>query len=172
MYMFKRLLVLILLAGCAYAGYVYGFNKGFDAGVHMIVSSPTAKLTEKPKVDLKIDLENMKRAITGSWQSIADKKLVRTYAEAGEVIDTYANKKVSAGVFTLFSSVTAKEDDVSFVLDKGRVYIAVSDAAAQNETGTSTEGISYFRIDLITPNELKVTVMGEKEQKAFSFKKI
>ncbi len=170
--MLKRLIVLILLAGTAYAGYVYGFNKGFDAGTTLMLNGPTAKLTEKPKPDPVPDLENMKRALTSSWQSVADKKLVRTYTETGEVTDSYANKKVSTGTFTLFSSASVKEGDVTFALDKGRIYIAVADSAAKNETGTSTEGVSYFRIDLISPTDLKLSVMGEKEVKTFNFKRI
>lgn len=169
--MLKRLIVLILLAGTAYAGYAYGFNKGFDAGTKLILSGPTAKLTEKPK-DPAPDLENMKRALTSSWQSVADKKLVRTYTETGEVTDSYANKKVSTGTFTLFSSATVKEGDVSFALDKNRVYIAVTDSAVKNDVATSTEGVSYFRIDLISPTDLKLSIMGEKEVKTFNFKRI
>lgn len=157
--------MILILIGGIYTGYVYGFNKGFDAGTHLMLNGPTAKLTEKPKPEVAPDLENMKRALTGDWQSVADKKLVRKYTESNEVTDSYANKKVSTGTFTLFSSATVKEGEVSFPVDKGRVYIAVTDSE-------TSEGVSYFKIDLITPTDLKLTLMGDTESKSFNFKRI
>ncbi len=170
--MLKKTIALLLILGGVYAGYVYGYNKGFSVGVDLVTKGPTAKLTEKKPAEPVPDLENMKRALTGSWQSVADKKLVRSYTELNEVVDSYANKRISAGEFTLFSSASIKEGEVSFVPEKGRIYISVIDSAKKQEDATSTASVSYFRIDAITPADLRLSTIGKTDTKVINFKRI
>ncbi len=170
--MLKKTIALLLIIGGAYAGYVYGYNTGFDSGVDLITKGPTAKLTEKKPAEPAPDLENMRRAITGSWQSVADKKLVRVYSESSEVVDSYANKKISAGVFVLLSSASVKEDSLPFVPEKGRIYISVSASSEKQDTATSTDLITYFKIDSITPTDLKLSTVGKTDTKVINFKRI
>ncbi|MBU3668719.1 MAG: hypothetical protein FGM57_01985 [Candidatus Taylorbacteria bacterium] len=171
--MFKRTITLFALAIAAgAAGYTYGYNIGFDTAHTQGLKTPSAKITEKKPIETGPNLSNMLRAVTGNWQSVADKKLVREFTASSTVTDRYANKKIFSGSLTLFN--IQSDEKVSFTMQPGRSYMKIIDdkATVTDENGTTTEGVTYYQIDTVTPTELKITSIGTEGEKSISFKRI
>lgn len=169
--MLKRIVALILIAAASVAGYYYGYTVGFDASTQIFTNNPAPKKVEK-KVDAGPSLENMLRAISGSWQSVADKKLVREFATSSAVTDTYANKRTFTGSVELFNIATVS-GELPFEVERGRTYMAITDSKLiADETGEPTENVVYFRVDTITQKDLQLTPLPVSGQKPLIFKRI